>query len=203
LCKENDLGLWTVEDDAIGYIRAHSRTGASAQRSALNKDGCRVIIEEGKPAQNRDALELLVREGTQIKLYSLWLLADPITRRRPGGWRKDLLAAIGRIRKRGGIIKDVSLQLQSAEPEQFSAMLTYALEKLANNGRTVHLQKLRQGRHELAFPVEIERKVELLWRNVRDYPREQDVAKAIKAIAKKYTTFRARRKYGPRKKRKN
>ena len=84
-----------MEDDTIGYIRAHSRTGAGAQRSALNKDGCRVIIEEGKPAQNRNALELLVREGTQIKLYSLWLLADPITRRRPGGWRKDLLAAFG------------------------------------------------------------------------------------------------------------
>lgn len=192
-----------MEDDAIGYIRAHSRTGASAQRSALNKDGCRVIIEEGKPAQNRNALELLVREGTQIKLYSLWLLADPITRRRPGGWRRDLLAAIGRIRKRGGVIKDVSLQLASNEPEQFSAMLTYALEKLANNGRTVHLQKLQQGRRELAFTAEVEKSVELLWRNVRDYPREADVAAALKKVAKGYTTFRARRKYGPRKKRKN
>lgn len=190
-----------MEDDAIGYIRAHSRTGASAQRSALNKDGCRVIIEEGKPAQNRNALELLVRHGTQVKVYSLWLLADPSTRRRPGGWRKDLLSAIGRLRKRGGIIKDVSLQLRSDDPEQFSAMLAHALEKLANNGRTVHLQKLQQGRRELIFPAEVERKVELIWRNVRDYPTEKEAAAAIKAVAKNYTTFRARRKYKARKKR--
>lgn len=192
-----------MEDDAIGYIRAHSRTGAGVQRSALVKDGCRVIIEEGKPAQNRNALELLVRHGTKVKVYSLWLVADPSTRRKPGGWRKDLLSAVGRLRKRGGIIIDVSSQLRSDDPEQFSAMLAHALEKLANNGRTVHLQKLQQGRRELAFSADVEHKVELTWRNVRDFPREQDVALALKKIAKNYTTFRARRKYGPRKKRKN
>ena len=197
-----DLGLWTVSNDTIGYIRAHTRTGASAQRSALNADGCRTILEEGKPSQTREALELLVREGTQLKVYSLWLLADPKTRRRPGGWRKDLLSVIGRIRKRGGIIKDVSLQLQSEHPEQFSAMLAYAFEKLSNNGRTVHLQKLRQGRKALVFSADVERKVELIWRNVRDFATEAAAEKAIKALDRKYTKERARRTSGPRKKRK-
>lgn len=145
----------------------------------------------------------MVRVGTIVKVYSAWLFADPLTRRRPGGWRQDLIGFLGRVQKKGGVVKDVSLQLRSDDPEQFSAMLTHALEKLASNGRTVHLHKLQQGRQELVFTPAVEQKAELLWRNVRDYPREADVAKALKKVHKDYTTFRARRKYGPRKKRKS
>jgi len=100
-----------------------------------------------------------------------------------------------------GLVKDVSLQLQSENPEQFSAMLTYAFEKLANNGRTVHLQKLKQGRRERVFSADVEHRVEKIWVNTTRYRTEAEAETAIKAVCKGYSRERARKKYGPRKKR--
>lgn len=161
----------------------------AVQLSALNADGCRAIT------QDRDALERLVRRGTVVKVRHLFLLADPKARRRPGGWRKDLLACIGRLEKAGAVIKDVEMQLTTAKPDHRADMLAVALDQLANNGRTIHLLKRRQGRRKRVFPREVEAAVEKIWINTRDYPTDEAAMEAIAKIDKTYSRERARREY--------
>jgi len=188
------LGLWTVDEDAIGYVRHHKLIKAGGQRSALVKDICRAIIEEGKPGQNRAALEKRVREGTLIKLYSLFLLAEPTSRRKPGGWRKDLLDAMARIEKRGGIIKDVSMQATTSNPEQRYGMVAVALEKLSKNGRSTPLHPRKRGRIAQSFTADDMAKAKAVWESRKYKTWEQ----ARAALPKGFTPERAYRLWGKR-----
>jgi hypothetical protein len=183
------------DDDAIGFVRKHGRIGVQVQRSALNADGVRGILDD------RAALERMLRKGTIVKVRHLFLLADPRTRTLPGGWRKDLLGFMGRVEKKGAAIKDVDQQLITSEPEQRYEMVTLAMEQLANNGRTLHLAKRRQGRKETVYPPEVETAVEKAWLNTRDYPTEADAEAAIKKIDPTYTKERAWKRYRARYKR--
>lgn len=162
------------------------------QRSALNADGVRGILTD------RREVEQLACPGRVLKVRHLFLFADPKARKKPGGWRRDLLAFIGRVEAKGAIIKDVDLQLTTELPNHRTAMLTVALDQLANNGRTVHLAKRRQGRRKAVFPKEVEDSVKAIWLNRRDYPTETAAEAAIKRLCKRYTKERARREYGPR-----
>lgn len=180
-------------EDAIGFIRPHRRIGEKVQRSDLIADGCRAIVDD------RDALERMTRQGTVLKVRNIFLFTDPRSRGKKGGWRKDLLSFMGRICKRGGIIKDVTTQLTTANPDHKFTLIDLAMRQLASNGRTVHLEKQRSGRRAMVFPKESENKIEKIWLNVRDYPFEQDAMTAIKKIEKDYSAARARREYGPRK----
>ncbi len=183
------------DDDAIGFVRKHPRIGEKVQRSALIEDGVRGIVDD------RSVVERMAAPGRLLKVRHLFLFADPKTQHKPGGWRKDLLNFMGRVEDKGAIIKDVDLQLTSEKPSHRSAMLLQAMEQLSSNGRTVHLHKKRSGRRELIFTPEVEAAVEKIWLNVRDYPNEDDAAKAIKKVHKDYTRYRARRKYKTRVKR--
>lgn len=183
-----------MEEDAIGFVRHHKLIKAGGQRSALIKDFCRAIIEDGKPGQNRAALEKLVRSGTLVKLYSLFLLAEPNTRRKPGGWRKDLLDAMARIEKRGGIIKDVSMQATTANPEQRYGMVAVALEKLAKNGRATPLHAGKRGRIAKVFTDADMAKAKAVWES-RKYRTWQEAAAAL---PKGFTPERAYRIWGKR-----
>lgn len=162
------------------------------QRSALIEDGVRGIVAD------RAAIERMACPGRTFKVRHLFLFADPKARIKRGGWRKDLLDFIGRVRDKGAIIKDVDLQLTTEKPSACSAMVLQAIEQLANNGRTVHLAKRRQGRKTLKFSADVEAKVEKIWLNRRDYPEEADAATAIAKIDKRYSAARARKTYGPR-----
>lgn len=177
--------------DAIGFVRAHGRIGEQVQRSALNQDGVKGIVTD------RVALERMACPGRTFKVRHLFLLAEPSARSKRGGWRKDLLDFVGRVRDKGVILKDVDLQLTSDKPSACSAMMLQALEQLANNGRTVHLAKRRQGRKALVFNEQDMRQAEWVWINARKYPTEADVAKAL---PKGFSTARARKLWGPRKK---
>ena len=180
------------DDDAIGFVRKHDRIGEKVQRSALIEDGVRGIVDD------RSVIERMAAPGRLLKVRHLFLFADPKTRNKPGGWRKDLLSFMGRVEDKGAIIKDVDLQLTSEKPSHRSAMILQAVEQLANNGRTVHLHRRRQGRKTLVFDAPTEATVEKIWLNRRDYPTENDAAAAIKKVNKHYTKYRARRTYGPR-----
>lgn len=179
-------------EDAIGFVRPHDRIGEQVQRSALNADGVKGILTD------RSAIERMACPGRVFKVRHLFLFAEPKTRRKPGGWRRDLLAFIGRVEDKGAVIKDVDMQLTSDKPSHRTGMLAAAFEQLANNGRTIHLAKRRQGRKKRVYPPEIEAKVEKVWMNRRDYPEEADAGAAIKKLCKSYTKERARREYGNR-----
>jgi hypothetical protein len=177
------------DDDAIGFIRKHPRIGEQVQRSALNADGVRGIIDD------RAALERMACAGRMFKVRHLFLLAEPKARKRRGGWRKDLLDFMGRVEDKGAVIKDVDLQLTTEKPSHRSAMLLQAIEQLSNNGRTVHLKGKRSGRTVRVFSPEEDRAAQLAWLNVRQYPTDVDVSKVL---PKGFTVYRARRLFGPR-----
>ncbi len=179
-------------EDAISFVRAHGRIGEQVQRSALNEEGVRGIVTD------RAAIERMACPGRTFKVRHLFLFADPKARSKRGGWRKDLLDFIGRVEDKGAVIKDVDMQLTSDKPSHRTGMLAVAFEQLANNGRTVHLAKRRQGRKKQVFAPEIETAVEKIWINRRDYRTEIAAEAAIKKLCKKYTKERARREYGNR-----
>lgn len=153
-----------ADSDTIGVIRAHPRLKEQGQRSRLNSDGCRVVMVLGsKPKQYaRDDLERLVRPGTVVKLVHLFLLAEPRARRRPGGWRGDLLKTMGRIEKRGGVIKDVHTGMTTSDPEHRYAMVALAVEQLSKNGRSVGL-RMRKGRIARVFTPEEMKQAQDAW----------------------------------------
>lgn len=180
-------------EDAIGFIRPHKRIGEKAQRSALNADGCRAIVDD------REALERMTRAGTVLKVRNIFLFTDPRSRGKKGGWRKDLLSFMGRICKRGGVIKDVETQLTTANPDHKFTLIDLAMRQLSSNGRTVHLEKQRSGRRVMVFKEDVMNKAEKIWLDVRRYPTEHDAGVAIAKLDKDFTTSRARRLWGPRK----
>jgi hypothetical protein len=177
-------------EDTIGFIRPHARIGEKVQRSALIADGCRAILDD------RVALERMARPGTVVKVRHLFLLADPKSRRKQGGWRKDLLTCMGRLEKKGAIIKDVSSGLSTANPEHRYLLVEGAIKALASNGRTVHLEKKRSGRRPMVFSTDDNNKAEKVWLNVKRYPTE---AEAQTAMPEGFSTSRARKLWGPRK----
>lgn len=181
-------------EDAIGFIRPHGRIGEKVQRSDLNADGCRAIVVE-----DRDAIERMTRKGTVLKVRNIFLFTDPRSRGRKGGWRKDLLSFMGRICKRGGIIKDVATQLTTANPDHKMTLIDLAIRQLSSNGRTVHLEKQRSGRRAMVFPEPVMSAAEKIWLDVRRYPTELEAGKAIAKIDKNFSTARARKLWGPRK----
>ena len=63
-----------------------------------------------------------------------------------------------------------------------------AIDQLANNGRTSHLAKRRQGRTPTSFTADELRDAKAIWRNVKDYPTWEDAAAAF---PKGFTTARA------------
>jgi hypothetical protein len=170
------------DDDAIGFIRKHPRIGEQVQRSALNADGVRGIIDD------REALERMACAGRMFKVRHLFLLAEPKARKWRGGWRKDLLDFMGRVEDKGAVIKDVDLQLTTEKPSHRSAMVLQAIEQLASNGRTVHLKGKRSGRKALTFTAAQLRDAKAVWRNVKDYPTWEA---ALAAMPEGFTTARA------------
>jgi hypothetical protein len=182
-----------VTEDAIGFVRPHRRVSEAVQTSALNQEGCKRIT------QDRDALEKLTRKATVIKVRHLFLLADPRSRSRKGGWRRDLLDFMGRMEAKGAVIKDVQMQLTTAVPTHRYLLVDLAMRALSSNGRTLHLEGKRSGRKPLVFSEPELNKAEKVWLNVKAYPTERDAAEALKAINKKFSTARARRMWGARK----
>jgi hypothetical protein len=190
--KQVIWGVMTTED-AIGFVRPHKRISESAQTSSLNQDGCKGIVHD------RADLEKLARKGTTIKVRHIFLLADPRSRGKKGGWRKDLLSFMARMEKAGVAIKDVSNQLTTAIPQQRYDMVELAMRQLSSNGRTIHLEGKRSGRKPLVFSEPELNKAEKIWLNVKAYPTEKEAAEALKGVNKKFSTARARRKWGSRK----
>lgn len=180
-------------EDAIGFVRPHKRISESAQTSSLNADGCKGIVSD------RNDLEKLARKGTTIKVRHIFLLADPRSRAKKGGWRKDLLSFMARMEKAGVAIKDVSNQLTTAIPQQRYDMVELAMRQLSSNGRTIHLEGKRSGRKPLVFTEDQYNRAEKAWINVKKLPTERDVAAELRLIDKKFSTARARRMWGSRK----
>ncbi len=156
--------------DGIGIIRHHRRVSVKGQRERLEEDGCRVILELGpKRGQYvREDVIRLVRAGTTIKLLHTFLLAEPSKTARAQAKRKDLLATMALIEKRGGTIKDVASGLDTADAEKRYALIALATDQLARDGqglRNARRNYLRKGRPVRAWTPSEWAQAEAAWNN--------------------------------------
>ena len=98
----------------------------------MQREGVQRILDLSiKSHHKREDLEKLVRGGTVVALVHTFLLAEPKSKNKAGGRRKDLLDAMSRIEKRGGTIKDVDSGLTTANNEHRYALIALATEQLA------------------------------------------------------------------------
>ena len=183
--------------DAIGVVREHRRLKAKGQRERLQRAGVHRILDISvKGGHKREDLERLVRGGTVVALVHTFLLADPKSKNKAGGRRKDLLDAMSRIEKRGGTIKDVDSGLTTANNEHRYALIALATEQLARDGRGLrsHING-KLGRPVRTFPPEVWAKAEAIWNN-RKLATWADTAPGLKALG--LTPREAWRKFGAR-----
>jgi hypothetical protein len=183
--------------DAIGVVREHRRLKAKGQRARLEQDGVRCVLDISiKGGHSREDLERLVRGGTVVKLVHTFLLADPRSKRKAGGRRKDLLDTMARIEKRGGTIKDVDSGLTTANNEHRYALIALATEQLARDGRGLrsHING-RLGRPVKTLPPAVWERARAIWEN-RKIETWAGTATALKALG--LTPREAWKKFGPR-----
>jgi hypothetical protein len=170
-------------------VRKHRRISEDVQRAALNEDGVKGIVTE------RSSIERMATDGRVFKARHVFLFAEPKARKKRGGWRKDLMDFLARMDAKGAVVKDVELQLRSDVPGERVKLIEAAIEQLATNGRTTHLEKRRQGRKALAFTAEETRQAEAAWNN-RKFKTWADVQGRM---PKGFTVTRAYRLWGARK----
>ena len=102
---------------------------------------------------------------------------------------------------RNPVYVDLSLNLRSDDREQRREMLTIARRAVKNGGKGLRRSKTGPlGRKPAEFSDDTWTKCELIWKDTLRYRIEKDVEAAYKKINKKFSTRRARNKWGPRKK---
>jgi hypothetical protein len=190
-----------VDDDAIGLVRAHRWANIDVQTRHLRADGCRGIINLDKVSR-AEVLRLL-RDGRMGKLLYAVFLADPRRKRKVYEDFRDTLA---KIETRGGIVKDVSTGLDSADKTKRTALLDVVRgqvrrhlqgAKSAENGRN-H----KPGRKLVQFSREQIAAAKAIWRDLIEYPTWEAADAALERIVsakgEKFTRWRARRLWGQR-----
>ena len=180
--------------DAIGVVRDHRRLKAKGQEVRLRQDGVRAVLDLGKASL--EDLVRLVRPGTVVKFVHAFLLAEPKSKRKAGGRRKNLLDAMALIEKRGGTIKDVDSGLTTANTEHRYALIALAAEQLARDGRGLRsAMNGRLGRPVKNLKPEDWLKAEAIWNN-RKLKTWADTAPGLKALG--LTPHEAWKKFGAR-----
>ena len=185
--------------DAIGVVRKHRWAAPDVQRQRLQADGCRVIVD--LDTTPRDWLFTAIREHTTIKVAYACLLT---ARRGVRAGLKDYAAFASKIAKlpRGcvGVVKDLDTGLVADSPGSRKAMLSVVREQLMRSARGLAVaENARRGPKALVLDKLQEAKAEAIWRNVRKYPRWDDVEPALKEqVHKNFTRWRAHRMFGPR-----
>lgn len=188
--------------DTIGVVREHRWIKADEQAKRLEADGCRIIVtlNGGKRLKEvtRAELSKRTRPGTVLKFVHMFLLADP-KKRYAVAIKGDLIAWVRQlVDQRGALIKDVDTGLTTEKPEHRRAIMALAFEQIglsrkgaksAMNGRRM------KGRQMLTFTPEQMKDAKAAWRNVKDYPRWEDVAPVL---PEKFTTARAYKLWGKR-----
>jgi hypothetical protein len=166
-------------EDAIGVVRAHRWATLQEQRERLKADGCRVVIDLGETS--RDAVLVMVREGTVLKAAFAFLLAE---RKGATAGLADYHRFAERLAKlpRGcwGYVKDLETGLVASTPGTRKAMLAVVKDQLARHGKGLRsaANGKRGGQLRTFATIEMER-AEAVWGNTKKYPTWEDAAKAL------------------------
>lgn len=199
----------TDDDHHIGVVREHRWTSARLQRERLRADGCRVILD--LKGTTRGDIERMAREGTVIKFYRAYYIADPKARRKKGGTKLDSVTAVRRLcckppAGRGAVVKDVETQLSTADPAQKAALFAHMKEQATRDGKGLKSAEngaRNRGRQHVTFSAEQISAAKQIWRDTVEYPTwgrtREALAQIVTEKGEKFTTDRARRMWKARK----
>jgi hypothetical protein len=185
--------------DVIGVVRKHRWASLDVQRMRLEEDGCGPIID--LDATPRDWLLTAIRERTIIKAPFAFLLTK---RKGVRAGLADFEAFTGKLakvrRKDGttciGVVKDLDTGLLADTPGARKAMLAVVREQLMRSVRGYGIAEgVRRGPKPLTLTALQEAKAEAIWRNVRKYPRWEDVEPALQQVHEDLTRWAAYRKW--------
>jgi len=185
--------------DVIGVVRKHRWASLDVQRLRLQEDGCGPIID--LDTTPRDWLLTAIRERTVIKAPFAFLL----TRRK--GVRAGIadfeafIDKLSRVKRKDGTacvgcVKDLDTGLIADTPGARKAMLAVVRDQLMRSVRGYGIEEgVRRGPKPLVLTPLQEAKAEAIWRNVRKYPRWEDVEPALKQVHEDLTRWAAYRKW--------
>lgn len=188
-----------VDEDCIGVVRHHRWLSAAEQRSRLEAERVRRIVDLGE--HPREYLLRLVREQSTVVLAYAFLLAEP--RRRASDMLRDYDQFASKLAKlpRGcsASVKDLDTGLKADTPGLRKAMLEVVRTQLAKHVRGQR-SAANGKRRAIEFTNAEWDKFEAIWLNVRKFPGWVECEKAFKQINPKMNRWRAHAKFGARQK---
>lgn len=185
--------------DVIGVVRKHRWASLDAQRLRLQEDGCGPIID--LDATPRDWLLTAIRERTVIKAPFACLLTKRKGVRAGLADFEAFTDKLAKVRRKDGttcigIIKDLDTGLLADTPGTRKAMLAVVRDQLMRSVRGYGIAEgVRRGPKPLTLTALQEAKAEAIWRNVRKYPRWEDVEPALQQVHEDLTRWAAYRKW--------
>jgi hypothetical protein len=190
----------SVDDDAIGLVRAHRWASAAAQTRKLKEAGCSKVFDLDK--QDRKDMEKIAGRRRTLLVYA-FLLANPDKTR--GMWA-DFLASLGRIEARQGVVVDVGTGLNSLQHKaEFRAVVRDQVRRHNQGGRADEPgPKGKPGRKALTFTQGQYRQARLIWKDLEHFPTYDAAEHELRKIKAQnnpkigFSMSRAFRKWGKR-----
>lgn len=194
----------SVDDDAIGLVRAHRWATAAAQTRKLKEAGCSKVFDLDK--QDRKDMEKIAGRRRTLLVYA-FLLANPDKTR--GMWA-DFLGSLGRIEARQGVVVDVSTGLDSLQ--QKAAFRAVVRDQVRRHNQGERAEEPgpagRPGRREAKYSRGDWRLAYTIWHDPVTYPTWETAKDAMARIKSRntdepFSMARAHKKWGGRPKRKD
>ena len=190
----------------VRHTKQHPLSGQIAMARAA---ACFPIHVLGKPGpkdadlrySNFPNVVRTIRSVDTVCVPYLYTLADPAAAKR-GYLSEYFNECIEEIEARNPVIVELSSDLRSDDPKQRREMLRLARRAVITGGKGLRRDlNTPLGRKVLKFDDADLAKCELIWRDTRRFRTELTAADAMKLVNKRFTRQRARKLWGPRKKR--
>jgi hypothetical protein len=190
----------SVEEYAIGLVRPHRWASVEVQTARLKADGCQAIYDAKE--LKREGLVRIICAGRVVKLLYAFLLADPRKRK----MIEDFRGVLAAIEKRGGVVKDVSTGLDTADKSKWIGLMAVVKDQIRRHqqGKRSALNGTKNppGRQLVHFTQAQYKEAKAIWRDPIEYPTWASAKSALESITtekgEKFTTIRAVRKWGKR-----
>jgi hypothetical protein len=190
-------------------VRGTKQHPLSGQIAMARAAACFPIHVLGKSGPKADDLRYTnfpnavrtFRSVDTICIPYLYTIADPDSAKR-GYLAEYFNECIEEIEARKPVIVELSSGLRSDDPKQRRELLRLARRAVISGGKGLRRDlNTPLGRKVLKFDDAVLAKCELIWRDTRRFRTELQAADAMKLVNKRFTRQRARKFWGPRKKR--
>lgn len=156
---------------AYGFIRGSvSRFTPVGQLKAMDAHGIPNIVQEGGKTLNvshvrretRATFLRMAKPGRLLAVQHTFLLADPKTKNKKGGRRKDLWDTIRQIEEKGAILWELATGRRTDDPRQRDGMIEDAIDALAR-GRPKYGERDKRGRPTKEWPDDVKAHNKPIW----------------------------------------